>query len=96
MVDLINCCVSSKTPLTDFCFQRRPLIEQADVIKNSVLSPSEQLENLVRQEDGNEIFMMLKHQLSGNDGLSRDSIGEICKIYDLNTQDVIKYEKYIF
>lgn len=48
-----------------------------------VLSPSKELENLVRQEDG-------------NDGLSRDTIEEICKIYDLNTQDVIKYEKSIF
>lgn len=48
-----------------------------------VLSPSKELENIVRQEDG-------------NDGLSRDTIEEICKIYDLNTQDVIKYEKSIF
>lgn len=48
-----------------------------------VLSPSKELENIVCQEDG-------------NDGLSRDTIEEICKIYDLNTQDVIKYEKSIF
>ncbi|XP_058745475.1 uncharacterized protein LOC131618228 [Vicia villosa] len=48
-----------------------------------ILSPSEELEKLVRQEDG-------------NDGLSRDTIAEICKLYDLNTKDVIKYEKSIF
>jgi len=34
MIDLIKRCVSSKTPLTDFYFQRKPFIEQADVIKN--------------------------------------------------------------
>ncbi|CAJ2663244.1 unnamed protein product [Trifolium pratense] len=50
---------------------------------NWVLSPSQELENLVRQEDG-------------NNGLSRHTIEEICKIYDLNTKDVIKYEKSIF
>lgn len=50
---------------------------------NWVLSPSQELENLVRREDG-------------NDGLSRHTIEEICKIYDLNTKDVIKYEKSIF
>lgn len=48
-----------------------------------VLSPSKELENLVRQDDA-------------NDGLSRHTIAEICKIYDLNTKDVIKYEKSIF
>ncbi|XP_050873728.1 uncharacterized protein LOC127076188 isoform X2 [Lathyrus oleraceus] len=48
-----------------------------------ILSPSEELEKLVHQEDG-------------NDGLSRDTITEICKLYNLNTKDVIKYEKSIF
>lgn len=48
-----------------------------------VLTPSKELENIVRQEDG-------------NDGLSRGTIEEICKIYDLNTQDVVKYEKSTF
>ncbi|MCH97019.1 K+-H+ exchange-like protein, partial [Trifolium medium] len=41
---------------------------------NWVLSPSQELENLVHREDG-------------NDGLSRHTIEEICKIYDLNTKD---------
>ncbi|GAU46533.1 hypothetical protein TSUD_350680 [Trifolium subterraneum] len=50
---------------------------------NWVLSPSQELEKLVRREDG-------------KDGLSRHTIEEICKIYDLNTKDVIKYEKSIF
>ncbi|CAL0315437.1 unnamed protein product [Lupinus luteus] len=47
-----------------------------------VLRPSKELENIVREEDGH--------------GLSHHAIGKICKIYDLNTKDVIKYEKSIF
>ncbi|KAK7349352.1 hypothetical protein VNO77_06658 [Canavalia gladiata] len=48
-----------------------------------VLRPSKELENLVRLEDG-------------HDGLSQHAIANICKIYDLNTKDVIKYHKSIF
>ncbi|RZB59075.1 hypothetical protein D0Y65_042397, partial [Glycine soja] len=48
-----------------------------------VLRPSKELENLVPLEDD-------------QDGLSQHAIVDICKIYDLNTKDVIKYEKYIF
>ncbi|XP_019459820.1 PREDICTED: uncharacterized protein C23H3.12c-like [Lupinus angustifolius] len=47
-----------------------------------VLQPSKELENIVRQEDGH--------------GLSHHAIVKICKIYDLNTKDVTKYEKSIF
>ncbi|KAJ1408329.1 hypothetical protein SESBI_23611 [Sesbania bispinosa] len=47
------------------------------------LRPSKELESLVRQEDGHA-------------GLSEHTIVQICKIYDLNTKDVIKYEKSIF
>lgn len=48
-----------------------------------VLRPSKELENLVHLQDGEE-------------GLSHNTIINICKIYDLNTKDVIKYEKSIF
>ncbi|XP_020238370.1 uncharacterized protein C23H3.12c [Cajanus cajan] len=48
-----------------------------------VLRPSKELENLVRLENG-------------QDSLSQHVIENICKIYDLNTQDVIKYERSIF
>ncbi|KAK7275482.1 hypothetical protein RIF29_16601 [Crotalaria pallida] len=44
-----------------------------------VLRPSEELEHIVGQDDGH--------------GLSHHAILKICKIYDLNTKDVIKYEK---
>ncbi|KAL2964616.1 hypothetical protein AAZX31_16G014500 [Glycine max] len=48
-----------------------------------VLKPSKELDNLVGLEDG-------------RDGLSQHAIVNICKIYDLNTKDVIKYQKSIF
>lgn len=48
-----------------------------------VLRPSKELDNLVRLQDG-------------QDGLGHNAIDNICKIYDLNTKDVIKYEKSIF
>ncbi|KAG5021646.1 hypothetical protein AAZX31_07G045000 [Glycine max] len=48
-----------------------------------VLRPSKELENLVHLEDGQE-------------SLSQHAIINICKIYDLNPVDVIKYEKSVF
>ncbi|KAK7389713.1 hypothetical protein VNO78_24987 [Psophocarpus tetragonolobus] len=48
-----------------------------------VLRPSKELENLIRLQDG-------------QDGLSHHAIENICKFYDLNTKDVIKYEKSTF
>nr|ACU20230.1 unknown [Glycine max] len=48
-----------------------------------VLRPSKELENLVHLEDGQESF-------------SQHAIINICKIYDLNPVDVIKYEKSVF
>ncbi|KAG4379600.1 hypothetical protein GLYMA_16G014900v4 [Glycine max] len=42
-----------------------------------VLRPSKELENLVRLEDD-------------QDDLSQHAIVDICKIYDLNTKDIIK------
>ncbi|KAG5008977.1 hypothetical protein JHK87_017492 [Glycine soja] len=48
-----------------------------------VLRPSKELENLVHLEDGQE-------------NLSQHAIINICKIYDLNPVDVIKYEKSVF
>ncbi|KAK7294548.1 hypothetical protein RJT34_17437 [Clitoria ternatea] len=79
---------SSKTSTT--CADKKET-EHKDSIKESlsshepywVLRPSEELENLVRKKDG-------------DDGLSRDAILNICKIYDLNTIDVIKYKMSIF
>ncbi|XP_027337898.1 uncharacterized protein C23H3.12c [Abrus precatorius] len=47
-----------------------------------VFRPSKELENLVRQD--------------AHDSLSQHAIANICKIYDLNTKDVVKYEKSIF
>ncbi|XP_016181917.1 uncharacterized protein YDL183C [Arachis ipaensis] len=47
------------------------------------LRPSEELKDLVELEDG-------------KDGLSQEAITKICKIYDLNTKDVLKYEKSTF
>ena len=44
---------------------------------NQVLRPSKELENLVRLEDD-------------QDDLSQHAIVDICKIYDLNTKDIIK------
>lgn len=48
-----------------------------------VLRPSKELENLVHLEEGQE-------------SLSQHAIINICKIYDLNPVDVIKYEKSVF
>nr|XP_025640205.1 uncharacterized protein LOC112734894 isoform X1 [Arachis hypogaea] len=47
------------------------------------LLPSEELDDLVELEDG-------------KDGLSQQAITKICKIYDLNTIDVLKYKKSTF
>ncbi|KAL1317596.1 hypothetical protein HN51_069681 [Arachis hypogaea] len=47
------------------------------------LRQSEELEDLVELEDG-------------KDGLSQQAITKICKIYDLNTNDVLKYHKSTF
>lgn len=43
-----------------------------------VMQPSEQLEGLIRQQDG-------------EDGLSKLAISAICKTFYLNTIDVLKY-----
>ncbi|KAL0009666.1 hypothetical protein SO802_004774 [Lithocarpus litseifolius] len=43
-----------------------------------VLQPSKELEELL-------------HCVDGHDGLSKCAISEICKIFDLNTNDVLKY-----
>ncbi|KAL2336334.1 hypothetical protein Fmac_010780 [Flemingia macrophylla] len=48
-----------------------------------VMRPSKELENLVQLKDCQE-------------SLSQHAIVKICKIYDLNTKDVIKYEKSTF
>ncbi|XP_054780032.1 uncharacterized protein C23H3.12c isoform X2 [Prosopis cineraria] len=45
-----------------------------------VLKPSEELENLARHDND-------------DDGLSQSAIKRICKIYDLGTNDVIKYQR---
>ncbi|CAJ1950619.1 unnamed protein product [Sphenostylis stenocarpa] len=47
-----------------------------------VLRSSKELDNLLHLEDGDE-----------HEGLSKFTILKICKIYDLNTTDVIKYDK---
>ncbi|KAL4393318.1 hypothetical protein AHAS_Ahas02G0040000 [Arachis hypogaea] len=47
------------------------------------LRPLEELDDLVELEDG-------------KDGLSQKAITKICKIYELNTKDVLKYEKSTF
>ncbi|XP_016182668.1 uncharacterized protein LOC107624741 isoform X2 [Arachis ipaensis] len=47
------------------------------------LRPLEELDDLVELEDG-------------KDGLSEQAITKICKIYELNTKDVLKYEKSTF
>ncbi|MED6170713.1 hypothetical protein PIB30_117048 [Stylosanthes scabra] len=47
------------------------------------LRPSEVLEDLIQHEDG-------------KDDLNQQAIKKICKIYDLNTKDVLKYEKSTF
>ncbi|KAK7381927.1 hypothetical protein VNO80_00494 [Phaseolus coccineus] len=49
--------------------------------QNCVLRPSKELDHLIHVEYG------------VHDGLSRETIMKICKIYSLNTTDVIKYEK---
>ena len=46
-----------------------------------VFQPSKELEDLAR------------HDVS-HDGLSQCAISKICKMYDLNTRDVIKYKDY--
>ncbi|KAM3699117.1 hypothetical protein ACJW31_05G001200 [Castanea mollissima] len=43
-----------------------------------VLQPSKELEELL-------------HRVDGHDGLSKCAISDICKIFDLNTNDVLKY-----
>ena len=45
---------------------------------NQVLQPSKELEELL-------------HRVDGHDGLSKCAISDICKIFDLNTNDVLKY-----
>jgi len=47
-----------------------------------VLSPSKELEHLTHVEDG-----------AVKEGLSRHTVMKICKIYNLNTTDVIKYQE---
>ncbi|KAF8393709.1 hypothetical protein HHK36_021956 [Tetracentron sinense] len=47
-----------------------------------VLQPSEELEKLL-------------HRVDGQDGLSKCAISDICKTYDLNTKDVLKYRNFM-
>ncbi|KAG2728490.1 hypothetical protein I3843_01G202700 [Carya illinoinensis] len=47
-----------------------------------VLQPSKELEELVHRGDG-------------HDGLSKCTISDICKVFDLNTNDVLKYRVFM-
>ncbi|ESW07349.1 hypothetical protein PHAVU_010G122300 [Phaseolus vulgaris] len=67
----------NKTEPTDSNDQSHPNSHE----QNCVLRPSKELDHLIHVEDG------------VHDGLSRQTIMKICKIYSLNTQDVIKYEE---
>lgn len=63
-----------------FAFNNISILTDAslfDKCMNQVLRPSKELENLVRLEDDQDDF-------------SQHAIVDICKIYDLNTKDVIK------
>ncbi|RHN39570.1 hypothetical protein MtrunA17_Chr8g0345251 [Medicago truncatula] len=62
MVDLIKCCVSSTTPLTDFCFQRKPLIEQADVINYTKLASEDIFDDTNFERMSLEVFMTKEEQ----------------------------------